>query len=131
MHMAWMRAVCGRLESRYQYSNSIVYNNFPWPQHPMDRQKQAIEAAAQAVMEARAHYPESSLAALYDPLTMPPELVKAHRKLDASVDAAYGKRKFTGDSDRLAFLFELYQQLASPLENRNARRSRRARAHSA
>jgi hypothetical protein len=115
MHMAWVRSVCGRLKSDYRYSAGIVYNNFPWPQHPTDRQKQAIEAAAQTVLEARAHYPESSLATLYDPLTMPPELVKAHRKLDASVDAAYGRRKFSGDSDRLAFLFELYQQIISPL----------------
>ena len=125
--MAWMRAVCGRLESRYQYSNSIVYNNFPWPQHPTDRQKKAIEAAAQAVLDARAKYPDASLGNLYDPLTMPPELVKAHRQLDAAVDAAYGKRKFSGDRDRLAFLFELYQQLVSPLEaKKNLRRKLRS-----
>jgi hypothetical protein len=123
MHMAWVRSVCGRLESRYRYSKDIVYNNFPWPQHPADRQKQAVEAAAQGVLEARAHYPESSLAALYDPLTMPPALVQAHRKLDAAVDAAYGKRKFSGDRDRVAFLFELYQQLISPLSaKQNLRR---------
>ena len=73
----------------------------------------------------RAHYPESSLADLYDPLTMPPELVQAHRKLDAAVDAAYGKRKFTGDRDRLAFLFELYQQIFSPLSaKKNLRRKK-------
>jgi hypothetical protein len=123
MHMAWMRATAGRMKSDYQYSNSIVYNNFPWPQHPTDRQKQAIEAAAQGVLEARAHYPESSLAALYDPLTMPPDLVQAHRKLDAAVDAAYARRKFSGDRDRLAFLFELYQQILSPLSaKKNLRR---------
>jgi hypothetical protein len=115
MHMAWMRAVAGRMKSDYQYSNTIVYNNFPWPQNPPDRQKQAIEAAAQGVLDARAHYPEASLAALYDPLTMPPDLVRAHQKLDGAVDAAYGRRKFAGDRERLAFLFELYQQLASPL----------------
>jgi hypothetical protein len=115
MHMAWMRYTAGRLESRYQYSNTIVYNNFPWPQAITDKPRQAIEAAAQGVLEARAHFPDASLAALYDPLTTPPELVKAHRKLDAAVDAAYAKRKFTGDRDRLAFLFELYQQILSPL----------------
>lgn len=115
MHMAWMRSVAGRMKSDYQYSNSIVYNNFPWPQHPAIRQKQAIETAAQRVLAARAGYPGSSLAALYDPLTMPPDLVQAHRKLDAAVDAAYARRKFSGDSDRLAFLFELYQQINSPL----------------
>ena len=125
MHMAWVRSVCGRLKSDYRYSAGIVYNNFPWPQHPTDKQKQAIEAAAQAVLEARAHYPESSLAVLDDPLTMPPELVQAHRKLDAAVDAAYGKRKFSGDRDRLAFLFELYQQLVSPLlAKKNLRRKK-------
>ena len=123
MHMAWMRATAGRMKSDYQYSNTIVYNNFPWPQNPTDKQKQAIEAAAQAVLEARAQYPESSLAVLYDPLTMPPDLVKAHRKLDAAVDAAYARRKFSGDRDRVAFLFELYQQIISPLSaKKNLRR---------
>jgi hypothetical protein len=73
-------------------------------------------------LDTRARYPESSLAALYDPLTMPPELVKAHRRLDAAVDAAYGKRKFTGDRDRLAFLFALYEQMVSPLSAKQNRR---------
>ncbi|NOS74085.1 MAG: hypothetical protein HOP36_06010 [Methyloglobulus sp.] len=115
IHMAWVRSVCGRLESRYRYSAGIVYNNFPWPQNLTDKQRLTIEIAAQAVLDARAKYPDSSLADLYDPLTMPPELVKAHHKLDAAVDAAYSKKKFSGDSDRVAFLFELYQQLTSPL----------------
>jgi len=123
MHMAWVRSVCGRLKSDYRYSAVIVYNNFPWPQNPSGKQKQTIEAAAQAVLDARAKYPDSSLAVLYDPLTMPPDLVKAHRKLDAAVDAAYARRKFSGDSDRLAFLFELYQQIVSPLvAKKNLRR---------
>jgi hypothetical protein len=128
MHMAWVRSVCGRLKSDYQYSGSIVYNNLPWPQTITDKQKQAIEAAAQAVLDARAQHPDSSLADLYDPLTMPPDLVKAHHRLDAAVDAAYSKKKFSGDSDRGAFLFELYQQLASPLEAKKTTRRRRARA---
>jgi hypothetical protein len=115
MHMAWMRAVAGRMKSDYQYSNTIVYNNFPWPQNPTEKQKQAVEAAANGVLDARARFPEASLAALYDPLTMPPELVRAHQKLDWAVDAAYGKQKFAGDRERLAFLFELYQQLINPL----------------
>ncbi|MGB7910933.1 MAG: DNA methyltransferase [Desulfobaccales bacterium] len=127
MHMAWVRAVCGRLKSDYRYSAGIVYNNFPWPQSPSGKQKQTIEAAAQAVLEARAKYPGSSLADLYDPLTMPPELVQAHRKLDAAVDAAYARRKFSGDSDRLAFLFELYQQLVSPLVAKKNLRRKSAR----
>jgi len=111
-HMGWMRATAGRMKSDYQYSNSIVYNNFPWPENLTDKQQQSIEEAAQAVLDARAKYPASSLADLYNPLTMPPELVKAHHKLDSAVDAAYSKKKFSGDSDRVAFLFELYQQLA-------------------
>ncbi len=127
MHMAWMRSTAGRMKSDYQYSNSIVYNNFPWPQAITDKQKQTIEAAAQAVLDARAKYPDSSLAALYDPLTMPPELVKAHRKLDAAVDAAYARRKFSGDRDRVAFLFELYQQISSPLIAKKRLRRKSAR----
>ena len=116
MHMAWVRSVCGRLESRYRYSAGIVYNNYPWPQSETPKQRQAIEVAAQAVLDARAKYPDASLADLYDPLAMPANLVKAHQKLDAAVDAAYSKRKFIGDADRVAFLFELYQKLVSPLE---------------
>jgi hypothetical protein len=115
------------MKSDYQYSNTIVYNNFPWPQHPTDKEQQAIEAAAQGVLDARAKYPESSLADLYDPLTMPPALVKAHRQLDAAVDAAYARRKFSGDGDRLAFLFELYQQLVSPLVAQKRPRRKSAR----
>jgi len=126
MHMGWTRAVCGRLESRYQYSAGIVYNNFPWPQAITDKQKQAIEDAAQAILDARTQYPGASLADLYDPLTMPPELVKAHRHLDVAVDAAYSKKQFSGDSDRVAFLFDLYQQLASPLEAKKPKRRKSA-----
>ncbi len=122
MHMAWVRSVCGRLKSDYRYSAGIVYNNFPWPQTITDKQKQAIEDAAQAVLDTRVQYPGASLADLYDPLAMPPELVKAHHQLDAAVDAAYSKKKFSGDSDRVAFLFDLYQQLASPLEAKKTKR---------
>ena len=115
MHNAWMRAVCGRLESRYQYSPGIVYNNFPWPDEPTDKQRTTIEAAAQAVLDARAQFPQSSLADLYDPLTMPPALVKAHQALDRAVDACYRKVAFTSDAQRVEFLFERYQQLTSLL----------------
>lgn len=127
MHMAWVRSVCGRLKSDYRYSAGIVYNNFPWPQAPTDKQKQAIEDAAQAVLDERAKFPDASLADLYDPLTMPPTLTKAHHKLDAAVDMAYAKRKFIGDSDRVAFLFELYRQITSPLESKKATRKKRAK----
>jgi len=110
IHMAWMRAVCGRLEMRYRYSSSIVYNTFPWPE-PTDIQKQAIEHAAQGVLDARALYPESSLADLYDPLTMPPELTKAHNGLDRAVKAAYGGKSFATEAERVADLMERYQNL--------------------
>jgi hypothetical protein len=126
MHMAWMRSVCGRMKSDYQYSNTIVYNNFPWPQAATAKQRQAIEQAVQAVLDARAKYPDSSLADLYDPLSMPADLVRAHHKLDAAVDAAYSKKKFSGDRDRVAFLFELYQQLLSPLESKKTMRRKAA-----
>jgi hypothetical protein len=115
MHMAWIRSVSGRLESRYQYSAGIVYNNFPWPESPSDKQKQAIETAAQAVLDARAQFPEASLADLYDPLTMPPVLLKAHQTLDKAVDTAYGRTNFKTEAERVAFLFELYQKYTSVL----------------
>ncbi len=109
MHMAWVRAVCGRLEMRYRYSNKLVYNNYPWPQ-PTAEQKAQIEACAQGVLDARGQYPDCSLADLYDPLTMPAELRKAHRALDAAVERAYG-RKFKDDAERVGHLFELYKGL--------------------
>ena len=125
MHMAWMRAVCGRLESRYRYSAGIVYNNFPWPECSPSPQtspskgegakREAIEAAAQAVLDARAQFPGATLADLYDPLTMPPALLHAHQKLDAAVDRAYGKTGFKSDAERVAFLFARYQALTSLL----------------
>ena len=113
MHMAWVRYTCGRLESRYRYSAGIVYNNFPWPDKLSDKYHAAIEIAAQAILDARAQYPESSLADLYDPLSMPPELVKAHAILDKAVDAAYSYKGGKNDTSRVAFLFERYQKLTS------------------
>ena len=110
MHMAWMRTVCGRLKSDYSYYSSI-YNNFPWPD-ATEAQKAKISEFAQAVLDARALYPDSSLAELYDPLSMPPELVAAHRKLDAAVEKAYG-HLFADDAERVAFLFEKYNELIS------------------
>ena len=113
--MAWVRYTCGRLESGYRYSKDIVYNNFPWPESPTDAQRAAIESAAQAVLDTREQFPGSTLADLYDPLTMPPALLKAHQKLDAAVDAAYGRKGFKTDAERVAFLFELYQRITSLL----------------
>lgn len=110
MHMAWARQFCGRLKSDYRYSKDVVYNNFPWPDKPGGRQVSAIEAASQAVLHARAQYPRSSLADLYDPLTTPPELANEHRALDRAVDAMYGRKVFSSDSERVAFLLVLYQR---------------------
>ena len=112
MHMAWMRAVAGRLESRYRYSKDIVYNNFIWPE-VTDDQKAQIEQLAQAVLDARAEFPNSSLADLYDPLTMPPALSKAHKSLDRAVDKLYSKSGFTSDPARVAHLFEQYKAKAN------------------
>lgn len=120
MHMAWMRMTSGRLKSDIRYSVKYTYNNFPWPD-PTDKQKTAIETAAQAVLDARARHPDASLASLYDPLAMPPELTKAHGKLNTAVDAAYAKQTFTGDTDRVAFLFERYRQLVSQPETAPSR----------
>lgn len=111
MHMAWTRAVCGRLKSDYRYSNKIVYNNFPWPEATEAQQKKIAELA-QGVLDARALFPGCTLADLYDPLTMPPELVAAHRKLDAAVERAYGS-KFVDDAERVAFLFGRYRELTA------------------
>ena len=115
MHMAWVKYVCGRLESRFRYSKDIVYNNFPWPQSPTDKQKQAVEMAAQKVLDARAMFPNSSLADLYSPLTMPPALSKAHQVLDKAVDACYRPQPFTSDANRMEFLFALYEQYTAGL----------------
>jgi hypothetical protein len=115
MHNAWMRAVCGRLKSDYSYSNTIVYNNFPWPEPASLAQRQVLEAAAQAVLDARQRYPNDSLAALYDPDVMPVELLKAHLAVDRAVDAAYGYTGDKSDPPRVAFLFTRYQHLTSLL----------------
>jgi hypothetical protein len=109
MHMAWTRYVCGRIKSDYRYSNTIVYNNFPWPT-PLEKQKQNIIEKAQGILDARNLYPKLSLAELYDTTSIMPELLKAHKSLDKAVETAYG-RSFDDDSQRVAYLFELYQKL--------------------
>ena len=98
------------MKSDYQYSNTIVYNNFPWP-NPTEKEIKAIEEKAQAILDARAEHQTSTLADLYNPLTMPPNLVKAHQNLDKAVDAAYGYKSGKDDATRVAFLFALYQDL--------------------
>lgn len=115
MHMAWLNRVCGRLESRFQYSAQLVYNNFPWPQDPTDAQKAAVEDAAQAVLDARAKFPNQTLADLYDPLAMPKPLRDAHRALDKAVDRCYRRAPFDTERARVEYLFDLYQQLTAPL----------------
>lgn len=118
LHNAWIRAVCGRLEMRYRYSKDIVYNNFPWPT-PAEEQKQRIEQTARAILDARELYPDSSLADLYDPLVMPPELKTAHQKNDVAVMAAYGIKdgdlEYKNEAACVAFLMRRYQDIVSKL----------------
>jgi len=115
MHMAWMRQICGRIKSDYRYSNNLVYNNFPFPAEPSARQRERVEQAAQTLLEVRAEEPEATLADLYDPNTMPRDLLNAHRAVDEAVDACYGSRRFRTDLERLEFLFNLYRQYTDPL----------------
>lgn len=123
MHMAWVKVVAGRLKSDFSYSPA-VYNNFPWPS-PTPAQKQAIEECAQAVLDAREVHKGSTLADLYDPLTMPANLAQAHRALDRAVEKAYTRETLETDADRVAFLFKLYEQLTSALAPAAPARRRR------
>ncbi len=115
MHITWVKVVCGRLKSDFRYSNEIVYNNYPFPENPTEKQRKAIEEKAQKVLDVRLQFPNSSLADLYDPLTMPPELVKAHNDLDKAVDLAYRPQPFTSEANRMEFLFELYEKYTADL----------------
>lgn len=115
MHMAWVHHTCGRLESRFRYSKEIVYNNFPWPENPTEKQKEVIEKAAQGVLDVRMQFPDSSLADLYDPNTMPPALVKVHQALDKAVDLCYRAQPFPNETKRIEFLFELYEKYTAGL----------------
>lgn len=115
MHLSWIKTTCGRIKSDYRYSNEIVYNNYPWPENPSEKQIKNIEEKAQNVLNTRALFSTSSLADLYSPLTMPPALVKAHNELDKAVDAAYSKQTFTSEAKRMEFLFELYEKYTAGL----------------
>lgn len=146
MHMAWVRQVCGRLESRYRYSNQLVYNNFPWPPSATDSQREAVEHGAQRVLDLRTECGDgrhgflparkagtaaSSLADLYDPLTMPAPLLKAHQALDRAVDRCYRPEPFPSDRARVEYLFALHAKIAAPLmaapkRHQSKPRSRRA-----
>lgn len=114
MHNSWTRYVSGRLESRISYSPA-VYNNYPFPENPSEKQIKTIEEKAQKVLDTRAGFPDSSLADLYDPLTMPPALVRAHNELDKAVDLAYRPQPFTSEANRMVFLFELYEKYTAGL----------------
>jgi hypothetical protein len=115
MHTCWVKYTCGRLKSDFRYSNSIVYNNFPWPENPSEKQIKTIEEKAQSVLDSRAAYPNRSLADLYNPLMMPEILVKAHNELDKAVDLAYRSQPFTSEANRMVFLFELYEKYTADL----------------
>jgi hypothetical protein len=126
MHMAWVRRIAGRLESRLRYSNSLVYNNFPWPTNPTNAQQTRVEELAQAVLNARAQFPDSTLADLYDPLLMPASLLKAHQQLDRAVERCYRSEPFPTDQARVEFLFALYEQIVNPLLPPGKKTRRRA-----
>ena len=113
VHMIWIKYTCGRLGNAYRYSTKIVYNNFPWVD-ATDGQKKKIETLAQAVLDARAKFPNSSLADLYDPLTMPPVLLKAHQTLDRAVMKLYKFKQDMSESAIVAALMERYQKLTAP-----------------
>jgi hypothetical protein len=125
--MAWMRQICGRIKSDYRYSNNLVYNNFPFPLDPTAKQRERVESAAQGILDARASFPDATLADLYDPNTMPQELLRAHRAMDEAVDACYGSRRFRSDLERLEFLFDLYRQYTDPLTRLAEKETRRVR----
>jgi hypothetical protein len=124
MHMAWMRAITGRMKSDYMYSVGIVYNTFPWPDaSPAQRRK--VEALAQAVLDSRERYPTSSLGDLYDPDFMPGDVRKAHAALDRAVDRLYRAAAFLSDRDRVEHLFGRYEALVNPLEREGVRQNKR------
>ena len=110
MHVAWVKYVCGRLKSDFRYSKDNVYNNFPWPENNSGKHSQLIEAAAKKVLDSRLEFPDSSLSNLYNPLSMPQLLVKAHTELDKAVDTAYRSQPFASEAERMEYLFGLYEK---------------------
>jgi len=119
MHMAWVKNICGRIKSDYRYSNKLVYNNYPWPDSVTKKQTEAVEKAATNVLNVREKYPDSSLADLYDPILMPPDLVKAHGALDKAVDKCYRSQPFKDERQRMEFLFGMYERLTAPLMSKH------------
>ena len=126
MHMAWMRAVGGRLESRYRYSIGVVYNTFPVP--PTDTRRTSLESLAQAILDIRAAYPEETLSNLYDPDLMPRLLSDVHQRLDRAVDKLYRRQSFKSERERVEHLFILYEKMHTPLSE--AAKSKRRRRKS-
>jgi hypothetical protein len=127
MHTTWVKNVCGRLKSDYRYSNTLVYNNYPWPENPNEKQIKAVEEAAQNVIDVRAKFPDASLADLYDPNTMPPELVKAHQALDKAVDLCYRPQSFINETKRIEFLFELYDKYTAGLFVKEKKKTKKSK----
>ena len=115
MHMAWTRAVTGRMKSDYMYSVGVVYNTFPLPPGFVDADTSALEPLAQAVLDARGAHPDVTLAELYDPDLMPPKLRRAHQVLDRAVDRLYRRKRFTAERERVEYLFALYERMQAPL----------------
>jgi len=110
MHMSWMRYTAGRMKSDFSYTNQITFNNYPWPKNPNDKKRKVVETKAQKVLDVRDEYPNSCLADLYDPLTMPPNLLKAHKELDKAVDLCYRPQSFKNETARIEYLFDLYSK---------------------
>jgi hypothetical protein len=115
IHMVWVKNICGRIKSDFRYSNELVFNNYPFPENPNEKQVKAIEVAAKNVLDERLKFPNSSLAVLYDLSTMPPALTKAHNDLDKAVDLAYRPQSFSSEANRMEFLFELYEKYTADL----------------
>jgi hypothetical protein len=113
--MTWMKYVCGRLKGDYRYSNKLVYNNFPWPKEPLEKNVSKVKEAAKKILELRESYPDSALVDLYDSLTMPKDLRDAHKRLDKAVDLCYRPQPFPDERRRIEFLFEKYKQITEPL----------------
>ena len=128
MHMAWIRHIGGRLKSDFQYGIGVIYNTFPTP--PGDTDLSKLEPLAQAVLDARAAHPEATLADLYDPDLMPPDLRRAHQALDRAVDRLYRRTGFVSERERVEHLFALYEKMRAPLEAGVKGRRRKKNPHS-
>ena len=115
MHMTWMKYICGRLKGDYRYSNKLVYNNFPWPKEPLEKNVKKVKESAKQVLEIRDSYPDSTLVDLYDSLTMPKDLRDAHKRLDKAVDLCYRPQPYPDERRRIEYLFDSYKQITEPL----------------